>query len=100
MGFLGEYKNDVELIELKRADTSQVIWRAVADEGMIQLHEVRFVAGDNSAKLSPAWGEARTEIPNASASFMLSSDADYVLRVCPPSWWRRCVSKTFRLGQA
>jgi hypothetical protein len=97
MELLGEYPNDVKLIELEQLATSQVVWRAVATREMVQLHQVLLVVGANTAALRTFWGRARTEIPAGSSEFMLLPDTEYRFRVCPPSWWRRCVSETFQI---
>lgn len=40
MELLGEYPNDVEFIELERLDTSEVLWRVVADNRFVQIHQL------------------------------------------------------------
>src|SRR5688572_8266896 len=47
MELLGEYPNDVKLIELEQLATSQVVWRTVAAREMVQLHHVPLVVGVN-----------------------------------------------------
>ena len=66
MELLGEYPNEtiLRLLELVRLDISQVIWRVVADEELVQIHQVQFVAGANAADLRTSWGRAKTDIPS------------------------------------
>lgn len=99
MELLGQYPNNVYLIELEQTATSRVIWRVVAIKNMFQLTYVDFVVGSNNANLITFQSNsARTEIPLDSAEFVLVPDADYKLKVCPSSWWQRCVSEVFRLS--
>jgi hypothetical protein len=97
--FLGEYPNDLGFIELSQADTSQVIWRVVAKEDMVQLHSIQLAVGSNSADLQ-ARGQSVTEIPNNVPGFVLTTNTRYQLLVCPPSRWRRCTAKGFQFSAA
>ena len=72
-----------------------MIWRIVAKEDKVQLHSIRLVVGRNTADLQAYWGQATTQVPTGASEFVLTVDTPYQLRVCPSSWWRRCVSEAF-----
>jgi hypothetical protein len=99
MEFLGEYPNDIGSIELSQADASQVIWRVVAKDDMVQLHSIQLSVGSNSADLQ-ARGHSVTEIPNNVPEFVLTPNTRYRLLVCSPSRWRRCTAKAFQFNAA
>lgn len=99
MELLGEYPNDVKLVELEQLESSRVVWRAVAEKEFVQLHQVTFAVGSNPAALRTWWGRAKTEVPGNSPDFVLTPNTAYKLRVCPPAWWQRCVSEVFRFDR-
>ena len=90
---MGEYPTDLESIEVREEKSDKLVWRAVADGGMFQMHSVALSIGENDTQPSVYWGKVRAIKPSDSSSFVLESDTPYLVRVCSSFYISLCNSE-------
>jgi len=92
---MGESPTDLESIEVREEKSNKLIWRAVAEEGMFQMHSLALGVGENRTQPSVYWGRLHSIEPTSSPSFALVRDTSYLVRVCSSFYVSLCSSRVF-----
>jgi len=92
---MGEYPTNLESIELREEKSDKIVWRAVAEGKMFQMHSVALSIGENDTQPSVYWGKLHAIKPAESSSFVLVSNTPYLVRVCSSFYISLCNSGVF-----
>lgn len=92
---LGDYPTDLKNIELREADSKRIIWSAVADGAMFQMHSVALSIGENTSQPGVYSGSMRSTTPTGAAPFVLNAGTRYQVQVCSAFYIPVCHSDSF-----
>lgn len=95
---LGEYPTDIGLIEIRELSSARVVWLAVPEGRMVQVHSLSLKVGSNTAEPDVFWGKVRRGDAGQGPSFNLDAGTAYAIKVCAPSVLPLCRTRNFSLG--